>query len=183
MQLSVLKSKIHLATITRSELLYHGSLTVDPILMEAVGLVPYEAILVSNVATGTRATTYVIPGRHGGGQIELNGAMARLGAVGDRIIVMAFAQLGPDELAGHAPWWSPSIRTIGSWSGSIIPCCRSMAHCPSWSCRTPPERGREDGLGRGFRLPGALERPQIPAKRPTTGIRQQYRSLLLPKED
>jgi aspartate 1-decarboxylase len=103
MQLSILKSKIHLATITRSELLYHGSLTVDPILMEAVGLVPYEAILVSNVATGTRATTYAIPGRHGGGQIELNGAMARLGAVGDRIIVMAFAQLSADELAGHRP--------------------------------------------------------------------------------
>jgi aspartate 1-decarboxylase len=103
MQLSILKSKLHLATVTRSELLYHGSLTVDPILMEAVGLVPYEAILVSNVATGTRATTYVIPGRRGGGQIELNGAMARLGAVGDRIIVMAFAQLDRDEVAGHRP--------------------------------------------------------------------------------
>jgi aspartate 1-decarboxylase len=103
MQLSILKSKLHLATVTRSELLYHGSLTVDPILMEAVGLVRYEAILVSNVATGARATTYVIPGRHGGGQIELNGAMARLGAVGDRVIVMAFAQLDPDEVADHHP--------------------------------------------------------------------------------
>ena len=103
MQLSILKSKLHLAVITRSELLYHGSLTIDPILMEAVGLVPYEAILVSNVSTGTRATTYAIPGRHGAGQIELNGAMARLGAVGDRIIVMAFASLSPNEVAGHRP--------------------------------------------------------------------------------
>jgi aspartate 1-decarboxylase len=62
-----------------------------------------QEILVSNVATGSRATTYVIPGRPGEGQIELNGAMARLGAVGDRLIIMAFAQLGPDELAGHRP--------------------------------------------------------------------------------
>jgi aspartate 1-decarboxylase len=103
MQLSILKSKLHLATVTRSELNYHGSLTVDPVLMDAVGLLPYEAILVSNVATGSRATTYVIPGQPGEGQIELNGAMARLGAVGDRLIVMAFAQLSPDELAGHRP--------------------------------------------------------------------------------
>jgi aspartate 1-decarboxylase len=57
MQLSILKCKLHLATITRNDLHYHGSLTVDPTLMEAVGLLPYEAILVSNVATGTRATT------------------------------------------------------------------------------------------------------------------------------
>jgi aspartate 1-decarboxylase len=103
MQLSVLKSKLHLVTVTRSDLNYHGSLTVDPILMEGAGLIAYEAILVSNVATGSRAMTYVIPGRPGAGQIELNGAMARLGAVGDRIIVMAFAQLAPDELAGHQP--------------------------------------------------------------------------------
>src|SRR5215469_1149475 len=103
MQLSILKSKLHLATVTRSDLNYHGSLTVDPVLMEAAGLLPYEEILVSNVATGSRATTYVIPGRPGEGQIELNGAMARLGAVGDRVIVMAFALLGMDELAGHRP--------------------------------------------------------------------------------
>lgn len=103
MQLSILKSKLHLAAVTRSDLNYHGSLTVDPILMEAVGLLPYEEILVSNVATGARATTYVIPGRPGEGQIELNGAMARLGAVADRVIVMAFARMRPEELIGHRP--------------------------------------------------------------------------------
>jgi aspartate 1-decarboxylase len=103
MQLSILKSKLHLATVTRSDLNYHGSLTVDPVLMKAAGLLPYEEILVSNVATGSRATTYVIPGRPGEGQIELNGAMARLGAVGDRVIVMAFARMSPEELAGHRP--------------------------------------------------------------------------------
>lgn len=103
MQLTVLKSKLHLATVTRSDLNYHGSLTIDPELMDAVGLFPYEAILVSNVATGLRAETYVLPGTRGTGQIELNGAMARIGAVGDRVIVMAFATLAPGELDGHQP--------------------------------------------------------------------------------
>src|SRR5689334_10577790 len=103
MRLTVLKSKLHLATVTRSDLHYHGSLTIDPELMEAVGIVPYEAILVSNTATGQRAETYALPGTPGAGQIELNGAMARLGSVGDQVIVMAFAQLTPDELDGHTP--------------------------------------------------------------------------------
>ena len=103
MRLTLLKSKLHLATVTRSDLHYHGSLTIDPNLMDAVGLVPYEAILVSNVATGLRAQTYVLPGRRGSRSIELNGAMARLGSVGDRVIVMAFAEIETEELEGHQP--------------------------------------------------------------------------------
>jgi aspartate 1-decarboxylase len=103
MRLTVLKSKLHLATITRSELYYHGSLTIDAELMDAVGLIPYEGILVSNVATGMRAETYVLPGVRGSGAIELNGAMARLGAVGDRVIVMAFAELEAAEVEDHQP--------------------------------------------------------------------------------
>jgi aspartate 1-decarboxylase len=103
MQLKVLKSKLHLAAITRCDLHYHGSLTIDRDLMDAVGIVPYEAITVSNTATGLRAETYALPGGRGGGQIEMNGAMARLGALGDRIIVMAFAMLEPHEVEGHRP--------------------------------------------------------------------------------
>ena len=103
MRLKILKSKLHLATVTRADLHYHGSLTIDPVLMEAVGIVPYEAILVSNVATGLRAETYALSGTRGAGQIELNGAMARIGAVGDRVIVMAFAEFSPEELEGHRP--------------------------------------------------------------------------------
>jgi len=103
MQLKVLRSKLHLATVTRSDLYYHGSLTIDPDLMDAVGLLPYEAILVSNVATGNRAETYVLPGARGSGAIELNGAMARIGAVGDRVIVMSFAQLDAAEVDSHRP--------------------------------------------------------------------------------
>src|SRR5947209_13239860 len=103
MRLKILKSKLHLATVTRADLHYHGSLTIDPVLMDAVGIHPYEAILVSNVATGLRAETYALPGVPGSGQIELNGAMARIGAVGDRLIVMAFALLEPSEVERHTP--------------------------------------------------------------------------------
>ena len=103
MRLKVLKSKLHLATITKADLNYHGSLTIDPVLMDAVGLHAYEAIIVSNLSTGHRAETYVLPGEPGLGQIELNGAMARLGAVGDQVIVMAFAEFLPEELEGHQP--------------------------------------------------------------------------------
>ena len=103
MRLKILKGKLHLATVTASQLNYHGSMTIDPDLMDAVGLLPYESILVSNVASGLRAETYVLPGERGRGQIELNGAMARLGVVGDRVIVMAFALLEPAEVAGHQP--------------------------------------------------------------------------------
>lgn len=103
MQLKVLKSKLHRAAVTGSDLDYHGSLTIDLDLMEAVGILPYEAILVSNVATGLRAETYALAAPRESGRIELNGAMARIGAVGDRIIVMAFALLDPIEVAGHRP--------------------------------------------------------------------------------
>lgn len=103
MQIKILKSKLHQATVTGSALHYHGSLTVDALLLEAVGLRPFEAVLVSNLATGDRGETYVLPGERGSGRIELNGAMARLGAVGDRIIVMAFALLEPSEAEAHRP--------------------------------------------------------------------------------
>ncbi len=103
MQIKLLKSKLHQATVTGSELNYHGSLTIDPELMEAVGLLPYEAILIGNLATGLRAETYAIPGTPGLGQIELNGAMARIGTKGDRLVVMAFALLDPAEVEGFRP--------------------------------------------------------------------------------
>jgi aspartate 1-decarboxylase len=103
MQIKLLKSKLHQATVTASDLNYHGSLTIDPLLMESVGIVPYEAILVANVSTGLRGETYALPGTPGSGEIGLNGAMARLGGVGDRLIVMAFALMEPSEAAEHRP--------------------------------------------------------------------------------
>lgn len=103
MQLKLLKSKLHQAAVTGCALHYHGSLTIDPELMDAVGILPYESILISNMSNGARAETYAIPGEPGGCQVELNGSMARLGTPGDRLIVMAFALLDPDEVEGHRP--------------------------------------------------------------------------------
>ncbi len=103
MHIKLLKAKLHLATVTLNRPDYHGSITIDPDLMGQVGLLPYEAVTVSNTANGQRAETYVIPGEPGRGQIELNGAMARLALPGDRVIVMAFAMLEAHEVAGHQP--------------------------------------------------------------------------------
>lgn len=103
MWLSLLKSKLHLAVVTRTELTYHGSITIDSELMEAVGLRAHEKVLVSNCSTGQRGETYVLKGRRGEREIQLNGAMARLGQPGDRVIVMAFAALTPEEADQHQP--------------------------------------------------------------------------------
>lgn len=103
MQLRLLKSKLHLAAVTKTALNYHGSITVDEALMDAVGLVPYEAVLVGNVSTGIRAETYVIKGERGSGEVQMNGAMARLAQPGDRLIIMAFAFLEPAEVSAHRP--------------------------------------------------------------------------------
>ena len=103
MQLSLLKAKLHMATVTKTELTYHGSITIDPELMEAVGLLPYERVIVSNCSTGARGETYVIKGAPGEREVQMNGAMARLAEPGDRLIVMAFAAVTPDEAKSHHP--------------------------------------------------------------------------------
>src|SRR6266481_3323035 len=103
MLLTLLKSKIHHATVTGASLDYEGSLTVSVDLAELVGLVPYERILVSNLRNGERFETYVIYGPARRGIIELNGATAHLGKIGDRLTIMSFARCTPQEVALHAP--------------------------------------------------------------------------------
>ncbi|KJR41730.1 Aspartate decarboxylase [Candidatus Magnetoovum chiemensis] len=99
----MLKSKLHMAKVTRAILNYNGSLGVDEDLMEIAGLIPYEKILVSNVENGERFETYVIPGKRGSGEICLNGAAARKGIVGDRIIIFSFCYLSEEELRMYSP--------------------------------------------------------------------------------
>jgi aspartate 1-decarboxylase len=99
----MLKSKLHRAAVTAVEPEYEGSLTLDPELMEAVKLVPYEKVLVANLANGERLETYVIAGERGTGTVCLNGAAAHRGAVGDRIIVFAFCALPASEVPAHHP--------------------------------------------------------------------------------
>ena len=103
MELTLLKSKIHRATVTGASLDYEGSLTVSADLAELVGLLPYEKILVSNLNNGERFETYAISGEARRGIIELNGATAHLGKIGDRLTIMSFARCTPEEAALHAP--------------------------------------------------------------------------------
>ena len=86
----MLRSKIHRATVTDSNLDYEGSLTVDPLLLEAASMLPYEQVSVSNLNNGERFETYVIPGKRGAGQMVLNGPTARKGVKGDKVIVFCY---------------------------------------------------------------------------------------------
>ena len=103
MQLTLLKSKIHRASVTGASVHYEGSLTISADLAELVGLLPYEKILVGNLSNGGRFETYVIYGEARRGIIELNGATAHLGKIGDRITIMSFARYTPEEAAVHQP--------------------------------------------------------------------------------
>lgn len=103
MHLTLLKSKVHRATVTGASLHYEGSLTISRDLAERVGLLPYEKILVGNMGNGERFETYVIYGEAGAGQIQLNGATAHLGKIGDRLTIMNFGSFTPEEAVGHRP--------------------------------------------------------------------------------
>ncbi len=97
----LLKAKIHNATVTFTDVNYHGSITIDSDLLRATGLLPNEAVIVADAENGNRFTTYVIPGEPGSGKIGVNGAAARLTQVGNRVIIMAFVYATPQEIAGH----------------------------------------------------------------------------------
>jgi len=96
------KSKIHRATVTEANVHYAGSITLDGELMKAAGLVPYEQVHVVDVDNGARIVTYCIEGTPGSGTVCINGAAARLVSAGDTVIVISYAQLGPEELQGFA---------------------------------------------------------------------------------
>jgi aspartate 1-decarboxylase len=103
MLLNLLKSKIHRATVTGASLHYEGSMTISADWAEGVGIMPSVRILVSNMANGERFETYVIYGERGTAQIQLNGATAHLGTIGDRLTIMNFGQFTPEEAVGHRP--------------------------------------------------------------------------------
>ena len=103
MLIEMCKCKLHRDTITEANLEYEGSLTVDRDLMDAAGLLAYEKVAVVNCNNGSRLETYVIEGGRGTGVICLNGAAARLGARGDKVIIIAYAQMSPEEAAEFEP--------------------------------------------------------------------------------
>lgn len=100
---TMLKSKIHRARVTGANLDYEGSITIDKTLLSTADILSFEQVDVLNVNTGARFTTYAIEGIAGGGQIELNGAAARLGAPGDTVIILAYAGVAAETAAGFLP--------------------------------------------------------------------------------
>lgn len=97
------KSKIHRATVTEAELYYEGSLTLDTALMDAAEMLPYEKVQIVNVNNGERFETYLIPGKRNSGIVCLNGPAARLGAVGDEIIIITYGSFDESELKNFKP--------------------------------------------------------------------------------
>ena len=103
MQINMLKSKIHRATVVQSELDYVGSITVDEDLMDASGIYEYEKVQIADVNNGNRFETYVIAGERDSGMICLNGAAAHMVSLGDKIIIMSYAQMEPSEIKDNKP--------------------------------------------------------------------------------
>ncbi len=103
MTITMLKSKIHRAVVVQAELNYVGSITVDSALMEAAGILEYEKVQIADVENGNRFETYVIAGEPGSGMICLNGAAARQVQVGDHVIIMAYAEMTPEEAKESKP--------------------------------------------------------------------------------
>ena len=97
MTITMLKSKIHRATVTQAELDYVGSITVDIALLEQAGIFEYEKVQIVDVNNGARFETYTIAGERGSGVMCLNGAAARMVQTGDKIILMAYTQVTPEE--------------------------------------------------------------------------------------
>lgn len=103
MLINMLKGKIHRAVVKQAELHYVGSITVDPVLMDAAGILEYEYVQIVDVENGNRFETYTIAGEPNSGMICLNGAAARQVAVGDHVIIMSYAQMTPEEAREHKP--------------------------------------------------------------------------------
>lgn len=103
MTIEMLKGKIHRATVVQAELNYVGSITVDTDLLEAAGIFEYEKVQIVDIDNGSRFETYTIAGQKGSGMICLNGAAARCVSVGDKIIIMSYAQMTPEEAKAHKP--------------------------------------------------------------------------------
>lgn len=103
MEITMLKGKIHRATVMQAELNYVGSITVDEDLLEAAGILEYEMVQIVDIDNGMRFETYTIAGERGSGMICLNGAAARCVMTGDKIIIMAYASMTLEEAKEHKP--------------------------------------------------------------------------------
>ena len=124
MQRSMLKSKIHRARVTDSDLNYEGSIEIDQALMKSADILPYEEVWVWNLANGARFSTYVIPAPEGSGRICVNGAASRLAQEGDLVIIASFVQLEEEEIKSHQPRLvfvdeNNRIKSVSTGSGVV----------------------------------------------------------------
>ncbi len=103
MQLTLLKAKIHRATVTQADLNYEGSISIDTDLLEAAGILVHEKVDVLNINNGERFTTYTIPAAAGSGAIQVNGAAARLVQIGDPVIIISYASMSCEEAKKYVP--------------------------------------------------------------------------------
>jgi len=114
----IFKSKIHRATVTGANVNYEGSITIDPVLMNAADIVPYEAVHVWNITNGTRLITYAIDGEKDSGEICVNGAGAKLCKIGDLIIIATFAEMTSKK----ARRWNPIVVKVNNKNLASLKC-------------------------------------------------------------
>jgi aspartate 1-decarboxylase len=117
MLVTILQAKIHRATVTDSNLNYDGSITVDTELLAQAGLVAFQQVQIYNIANGQRFETYLMNGRPNSGEIVINGAAARLVAIGDLIIIAAYALVSPDQAAA----WQPKVVLVDAANKARAP--------------------------------------------------------------
>lgn len=99
----MLRSKIHMATVTESNIAYEGSITIDEAILNEAGMLPFEQVMISNVNNGERFETYIIPGKKNSGEICLNGPTARKGVVGDKVIIFCYSYFEDIEIKDFMP--------------------------------------------------------------------------------
>jgi aspartate 1-decarboxylase len=122
MELTLLKGKIHRATVTQCDLHYEGSISIDAALLERAGILPYEQVDVLDINNGQRFTTYTIPAPAGSGTIGVNGAAARLAQKGDLVIIVAYARMNEAE----AKAFTPRVLLVDGQNRPLPPSLRIM---------------------------------------------------------
>ena len=122
MELTLLKGKIHRATVTQCDLHYEGSISVDAALLERAGILPHEQVDVLNINSGARFTTYAIAAPAGSGVIGINGAAARLAQAGDLVIIIAYARMAEAE----AKSFTPKVVTVDGQNRPLAPNLRIL---------------------------------------------------------
>ena len=103
MELQILKAKIHTVKVTEANVNYNGSITIDADLLDAAGIVKYEQVYINNAVNGSRIMTYVLPGERGSGEVCMNGGAALHAKVGEKVHILAFVNLTPEEAETYQP--------------------------------------------------------------------------------